>query len=159
MQILSSHSVHKVLFEKQVLLAASAPSASASPSWRGDWRSQYTHSFALFVDNHKSVSLKCARSTMECLRFFIGNMVIGCHRLAGVCLFFFQTHADAVNSRDTLERALEQEPRLGESASSQQALPHFSMNQRVNHADFVVSSLSTKYSLKQALLGAGAPSA
>ena len=69
------------------------------------------------------------------------------------------TRGCAVNSGTTLERALEPEPRLGESASSQQALPHFSMNQRVNHADFVVSCLSTKYSLKQALLGAGAPSA
>ena len=66
-------------------------------------------------------------------------MVIGCQRLAGVCLFFFQTHADVVNSRTTLERALEPEPRLGESASSQQAFPHFSMNQRVHHADFVFS--------------------
>ena len=35
MQILSSRSVHKVLFQKQVLLTATAPSASASPSWRG----------------------------------------------------------------------------------------------------------------------------
>ena len=54
-----------------------------------------------------------------------------------VCAYSSFTHEDAVNSRDTLERALEPELQLGESASSQQAFPHFSMKQRVNHADFV----------------------
>ena len=56
-----------------------------------------------------------------------------------VCAYSSFTHAHVVNSRDTLEKPLEQEPRLGESASSQQAFPHFSMKQRVHYADFVFS--------------------
>ena len=85
MQIVSGFIFYlKVVFQKQVVLEASAPSASASPSWSMDWRSPCTHSFSLYVDNHRSVSLKCARSTMQGVRFVIGNRVIGCQMVAGV---------------------------------------------------------------------------
>ena len=136
MQILSSRVCHKVLFETSTA-GCRCSFCMSIPILE--------HGLEVFV--HSLVFTVCRQpqgSELEMCKVHDAISQV-CHwkqghwmrNTRGCVLIFFHTHADAVYSRTTLERLLEPEPRLGESASSQQAFPHFLMNQRVIHADCV----------------------